>query len=370
MYWTHEVPKVRILIGYNNALIYAFSKLKGKTANKMVSFAYYFLSLSVKALYASNFVLFLSSFDLTAYYICIMKILVTGANGLLGQYLVALLLQEGYTVVALSRGANRLPYATSNQFTYYDVDMTHELPVTTILLKEQPDVVVHAAAMTQVDECQLNQAGCETINVQATAQLLVAAETTTRHFIYISTDFVFDGEQGDYKEDDHLNPVSWYGFTKVQAESMVETSDMDWAIVRTCLVYGNAPGSGRTNIISWVKQSLEAGKPIKVVNDQWRTPTYAGDLAKGILLIIQQKATGVYHISGKDKMTPYDIALQTAAHCKLDASLIEKTDAASFTQPARRPPKTGFDITKARTTLGYEPVSFATGLSTMIAMIK
>jgi dTDP-4-dehydrorhamnose reductase len=343
--------------------------LTGKAEYDLVSFPYYFLSLRSKTLRDANFVLFLSAYNLPAYYICIMKILVTGANGLLGQYLVALLLQEGYSVVALSRGISKLQHAVGSRFSYYDVDITLELPVTSILLQEQPDVVVHAAAMTQVDECQLNQSGCETINVQATAQLLVAAETTTRHFIYISTDFVFDGEQGNYKEDDHLNPVSWYGFTKVQAESMVETSDMDWAIVRTCLVYGNAPGSGRTNIISWVKQSLEAGKPIKVVNDQWRTPTYAGDLAKGILLIIQQKATGIYHISGKDKMTPYDIAMQTAAYCKLDASLIEKTDAASFTQPARRPPKTGFDITKARTTLGFEPVPFAEGLAAMTDLI-
>lgn len=293
-----------------------------------------------------------------------MKILVTGANGLLGQQLVELLLQEGYTVIALGRGESRLSFESHNSLTYYNADITNAEHTAAIIAKETPVVIVHAAAMTQVDECQLNQSACESVNVYATAALLSAAETSCHQFIYISTDFVFDGEQGDYKEDDHLNPISWYGFTKVQAESMVETSDIDWTIIRTCLVYGKTTG-GRSNIISWVKQSLSSGKPIKVVNDQWRTPTYVGDLAKSILLVIQKKATGIYHISGKDKLTPYDMALKTAAFYQLDASLIEKVDASTFTQPARRPPKTGFDITKARTELGYEPLSFDEGLAAM-----
>jgi dTDP-4-dehydrorhamnose reductase len=207
---------------------------------------------------------------------------------------------------------------------------------------------------------------CEVANIHGTVSMITSAELINAHFIHISTDFVFDGEKGDYKEDDHMNPVNWYGFTKIQAESMVETSNVEWAIVRTCLVYGDSVG-GRSNIVSWVKQSLQTGKQIKVVTDQWRTPTWAGDLAKGILLIINKKATGIYHISGKDKMTPYDMAIKTAAHFHLDASLIERTDASSFTQPARRPPKTGFNITKAITELGFEPLSFDESLGRLIS---
>jgi dTDP-4-dehydrorhamnose reductase len=130
-------------------------------------------------------------------------------------------------------------------------------------------------------------------------------------------------------------------------------------------VYGNTPG-GRPNIISWVKQSLEAGKPIKVVSDQWRTPTYVEDLARGILLLIQKNATGIYHLSGRDTLSPYGMALETAALAGLDASLIERVDAATFSQPAKRPPVTGFDITKAVTELGYDPLSFAEGLRRML----
>ncbi len=281
---------------------------------------------------------------------------------MLGQHLVKLLAEKGYEVVATGKGAQRLPGAAGPGLRYYDVDITDVDGVHRLFETEKPEVVVHAAAMTQVDECQLGQERCEAVNVKATAQLVLEAEAVSRHFIYLSTDFVFDGERGDYSEEDHLNPLSWYGFTKVQAESIVETSEVDWTIVRTCLVYGPVLQGTRSNIISWVKQSLEQGKMIKVVNDQWRTPTYVEDLAKGILLILQQKATGIYHLSGKDKRTPYEMALETAAYAGLDASLIEKADASSFRQPARRPPVTGFDISKAVKELGYAPLSFEEGL--------
>lgn len=293
------------------------------------------------------------------------KILVTGANGLLGQHLVKRLLDEGYPVVAIGKGACRLPF-TASRLSWYSVDITNDFLLNEVLEKECPHTIVHAAAVTQADECQLNQQHCEAVNVRATAQLLLSAENLSRHFIYISTDFVFDGEKGSYEETDNPNPVSWYGFTKVQAEAMVETSDIMFTIIRTCLVYGNALSGTRNNIVHWVKTSLENGKPIQVVTDQWRTPTYVEDLAKGILLVIQKNATGIYHIAGKDTLSPYHMAMQTAACCKLDASLIQKTDAASFTQPAKRPLRTNFNISKARRELGYEPVAFADGLKKML----
>ncbi len=293
------------------------------------------------------------------------KVFITGANGLLGQHLTALLLKEGYKVIAVGKGVCRLPFAETGFFTYYDTDITNDFLLHQVMQKEMPGTVVHAAAVTQVDECQLNQEKCEDVNVRATAQVLLSAEECSKRFIYISTDFVFDGEKGDYSEEDDMSPLSWYGFTKVQAESITQTAGIPWAIIRTCLVYGNTLTGTRSNIISWVKQNLEAGKKIKVVNDQWRTPTYVEDLAKGVLLVIQKQATGIYHISGKDKLTPYSMALATAAYFRLDDSLIEKADASSFQQPARRPLKTGLNISKARKELGFEPLDFAEGLKKM-----
>jgi dTDP-4-dehydrorhamnose reductase len=288
-----------------------------------------------------------------------MKVLVTGANGLLGQHLVKQLIDRQYHVIATGRGPSRLSF---NNYTWYDVDITNAFQVYGVMNKEKPDVVVHAAALTQIDECEQNPERCEAINVQGTSQILTDAETFSSHFIYVSTDFVFDGEKGNYTEEDDLNPVNWYGFTKMQAEAMVQTSTIPWAIVRTSLVYGNVFDGTRSHIISWVKENLQQGMPIKVVADQWRMPTYVEDLAKGILLIIEKKAEGIYHLSGKDLLSPYMIAVQTAAYFNLDASKIEKVDASTFSQPGRRPLKTGFVIEKARETLGYDPISFEEGL--------
>lgn len=294
-----------------------------------------------------------------------MKVLITGANGLIGQHVTKLLLDKNYRVVATSRGESRLPFQPSGNYTYHAMDVANALETFAVMSLEKPDVVVHTAAMTQVDDCELRPQQCERINVQGTSQVLTDAETFSSHFIYISTDFVFDGEKGNYTEEDDTKPINLYGFSKLQAESMVQTNTIPFAIVRTCLVYGNLLQGSRTNIVSWVKESLEQGKTIRVVSDQWRTPTYVEDVAKGIALIIEKKATGIYHISGKDLLTSYEIAIKTANRFQLDATKIIKVDAATFKQPGRRPLKTGFVIEKARQELGYEPISFEEGISRM-----
>ncbi|OQP59202.1 NAD(P)-dependent oxidoreductase [Niastella vici] len=292
-----------------------------------------------------------------------MKVLITGANGLLGQHLTKILLDRNYQVIATSRGESRLPFQPSGNYAYREMDIANALETFAVMSQERPDVVIHAAAMTQIDDCELRPQQCERINVQGTSQILTDAETFSSHFIFISTDFVFDGEQGNYAEEDETKPISLYGFSKLQGESMVQTSTIPFAIVRTCLVYGNLLKGTRSNIVSWVKESLQQGKTIQVVSDQVRTPTYVEDLAKGIALIIEKKATGIYHISGKDWLTPYDIALKTAAKFQLDASKIVKVDASTFKQPGRRPLKTGFIIEKARKELGFEPIPFDEGLN-------
>ena len=297
----------------------------------------------------------------------IMKIAITGTNGLLGQHLVQLLLNGGFTVVATGKGRDRSSFASSSKtYRYYELDIVDQIRMNEILQSEKPEVLVHAAAITQVDECELNQKQCVLVNVQGTASALRAAEKYCRHIIFVSSDFVFDGVAGNYSEDAELKPISFYGKTKQEGEQLISDSKIPWSIVRTCLVYGNVLSGSRNNIISWVKDNLEKKKPIRVVSDQFRTPTYVEDLAKGILLVIQKKATGIYHISGKEVLTPYDIAQQTAHLLGLNKELIEEVNASVFTQPAKRPPKTGFNINKARKELGYEPISFIEGLRGML----
>ena len=294
-----------------------------------------------------------------------MKILITGSNGLLGQHLVKLLLDTtAHDIIATGKGDPR--YVVQNsRLHYYALDITDGMAVHLLFEKLLPDTIVHCAALTQADECELNPIKAWEINVTATRFIVEAAKKINAFLIFISTDFVFDGINGPYKETDTVNPVSYYGSTKVAAEKSVAESGLPYAIARTCLLYGNIFVGTRNNVIRWVKENLEQVKKIKVVSDQWRTPTYVEDLAKGILLIAEKKAVGLFHISGKDFLSPYDMAMATAAYLHLDASLIEKVDASVFTQPAKRPVTTGFIIDKAKNELGYEPLSFREGMMKM-----
>lgn len=290
-----------------------------------------------------------------------MNILITGANGFLGYYLVQLLLQKGFYVTATGRGPCRLPFANKKNFQYSEMDFTDPFAIHDVFEKIKPRVVVHAGALSKPDECETDQMKAYLINVEGTVQLLINAEDLKSFFIFLSTDFVFDGERGMYSEDDKPGPVNYYGRTKLEAEEAVKEYKYDWAIVRTVLVYGKNH-SGHSNILKIVKEKLEKGEEYNVVNDQVRTPTYVEDLAQGIVSIIEKKATGIFHLSGDDILTPYEMAIRSAEYLKLNSSGLKKVTAASFSQPAKRPLKTGFAIDKARIELGYEPISFEEGL--------
>ncbi|HTN08173.1 SDR family oxidoreductase [Agriterribacter sp.] len=293
-----------------------------------------------------------------------MKILITGANGLLGQNAVKVLTTAGHEVTATGRGVCRLP-AAYKPYRYTDIDITDKKSVLTQVAAIRPDVIVHAAAMAQPDTCELNKEACYDTNVHATRYFIDAAVAVHAKLVYISTDFVFSGDDGPYRETGIPAPVNYYGETKWEAEQMVQQSRINWAIVRTVLVYGNILAGTRSNIVTWVKENLEKGNTIKVVSDQVRTPTYVEDLVRGIQLIIEKNAGGIYHISGKEVLTPYEMAVQVAEYFGLNRALMEKVDAAVFTQPARRPLKTGFIINKAEKELGYSPVSFMQGIRNM-----
>jgi dTDP-4-dehydrorhamnose reductase len=212
----------------------------------------------------------------------------------------------------------------------------------------------------------LNKENAYLTNVTGTIYLLNAANTYKNFFIFLSTDFVFSGEKGMYKEDDERKAVNYYGITKMLAEDEVEKYKWDWAIVRTVLVYGK-PFLNRQNILTNVAAALQRGEKLNVFNDQVRTPTYVEDLAVGILSILEKQKTGIYHIYGKDVLTPYQIAMAVAEYLNLVATLINKVEEKDLDQPARRPLKTGFNISKAKNDLDYQPISFKEGLKKTFA---
>jgi dTDP-4-dehydrorhamnose reductase len=296
-----------------------------------------------------------------------MKILVTGSNGLLGQKLSTVLMRdEKITPILTARGNPVLPISRG---TFAALDITDHASVDQVLKQFQPDVVINTAAMTLVDLCETQQDACWTANVTSVDHLIKGCEAIGAHLIHVSTDFIFDGSYGPLDETAQPGPVNFYGKSKLAAEQLLQESRIPWCILRTVLVYGVTHDMGRSNIVLWVKESLEQGKKINVVNDQWRTPTLAEDLAQGCYLAAQKKATGIYNISGKDFLTPFDIATRTAAFFKLDASLINPTNSTQFKQPARRPLKTGFVIEKAKAELGYQPHSFEEGLALLSRQI-
>ncbi|MBS1951460.1 MAG: dTDP-4-dehydrorhamnose reductase [Cytophagales bacterium] len=289
-----------------------------------------------------------------------MKILVTGCNGLLGQKLVELIsTTEDHYLIATAKSKLVIPFIGE----FHALDITSSWQVEQVLAATKPDVVINTAAMTQVDQCETEKEKCWLNNVTSVEHLVKACQNVEAHLVHLSTDFVFDGTHGPLDENEKPNPLSYYGESKWASEKIVEKSNIGWTIVRTVLVYGVTQDMSRSNIVLWVKKNLEEGKKINVVTDQWRTPTLAEDLATGCYLAATKKTKGIYHISGSEMMTPYDIAMATADFFKLDKSLIQQTDSTKFTQPARRPPKTGFIIDKAKRELSYTPHSFKQGLA-------
>jgi dTDP-4-dehydrorhamnose reductase len=290
-------------------------------------------------------------------------VLITGSNGLLGQKLVHQLQDNpNYKLIATSKGENRVSSITS--FMYEQLDITSISQVKGVFKKYQPDILINTAAMTNVDVCEEDKESCWKMNVSAVAYLLAECEKYETHFIHLSTDFVFDGEDGPYSEEDAPNPLSYYGESKFASEKVLQNSEYkNWAIARTIIVYGLVEQMSRSNIVLWAKGALEKGDPINVVDDQFRSPTLAVDLAKGCILIADKEAKGVYHLSGKDLMSILELVNRVADFFKLDKSNISIIKSITLNQTAKRPPKTGFILDKAIQELGYNPATFEEGLA-------
>lgn len=297
-------------------------------------------------------------------------VLITGSNGLLGQKLVAqLITHPSYTLVATSKGENRIEQYTN--FTFESLDITNQEEINHVFNKHKPHIVINTAAMTNVDACEDAKELCWDINVNAVDYLLQASEKHQAHFIHLSTDFVFDGEAGPYKETDIPNPLSYYAKSKLASEQLIENSNYNnTAIARTIIVFGTGDNLSRGNVVVWAKGALEKQQPINVVDDQFRSPTLAEDLAKGCMQIAEHKATGIYHLSGKNIMSILELVYTIADFYGLDKSCVTPIKTATLNQTAKRPPKTGFILDKAMKNIGYNPHSFTEALAILDKQLK
>ncbi|WP_339662527.1 SDR family oxidoreductase [uncultured Polaribacter sp.] len=285
------------------------------------------------------------------------KVVITGSNGLLGQTLVKLLLQEKekYQVFGFSKGKNR---SGREDFNYISIDLTNEIKLKETLTEIQPSFIINTAAITQVDVCEEHKEACDLLNITVVKWLSEISKSLNVHLIHLSTDFVFDGEKGNYKETDKVNPLSYYGLSKVKSEEIVVNSKIKYTILRTILVYGQVFDMSRTNIVLWVKDMLEKGQEITVVNDQYRAPTYVEDLALACKIAMDKKAVGIYHIASNTVLSVFEIAQQVAEVFNLDKKFMKPILSTTLNQKALRPPKTGFNLSKTNKELGFYPKSF------------
>ncbi len=293
------------------------------------------------------------------------KVVIIGSNGLLGQSLVNRLHKDtSYKVYAMASGANR--NSTVSDLNYLELSLSDISSLKIQLNLIEPDFIINAIAMTNVDACEVEQKACYDVNVRFVKDLAIITQELKAFLIHISTDFIFDGNgSGMYKETDKANPVNYYGLSKVKSEKVVIDNCTDYSILRTILVYGKVANMKRSNIVLWVKNALEKKEALTIVNDQYRMPTFVGSIVEACILTMEKRATGIYHISGNELLSIYEIALQVAAYYKLDKSLIRAIDSTELNQRAKRPAKTGFTLDMAIKKLGFKPLSLHEGLDRM-----
>ncbi len=283
-----------------------------------------------------------------------MRILITGSNGLLGQKIVDQLNHSSTLFLATSKGENRNPSCVIAN--YQQMDISDASEIEKVFKQFQPTHIIHTAAMTNVDHCEQQPDECNRINFESVKLLFQASIKFNAHFQLLSTDFVFDGEKGNYKEEDQVNPLSVYAQSKVNAEQLlIEATYSNWSIVRTIIVYGTANNLSRSNIVYWAKEALEKEQALAIIDDQFRAPTWANDLAWACIRICELNKIGIYHISGPTTFSIFEIVEKIAHFFNLSTKNLTKSSSLNLNQPAKRPPKTGFDLSKARIELGYNP---------------
>ena len=290
-----------------------------------------------------------------------MRVLITGSNGLLGQKLVSKLsLDKSINLIATSKGRNRL--SNNKGYNYISLDITDRLKVQEIIISQSPDVVINTAAMTDVDDCEDRKKECDDLNVEAVRYLSDAVQKIDAHLIHLSTDFIFDGKSGPYSEEDLPNPLSYYGLSKLKSENLLLQSSCKWTILRTIIVFGVGENLSKGNIVLWAKDALEKGDPLNIIDDQYRSPTLAEDLADACILATNKKSYGIFNISGKDLMSIYEMVERIALFNGLSTGNLNRISSDTLNQKAKRPSKTGFVLDKSREILGYDPHSFEESL--------
>lgn len=290
------------------------------------------------------------------------KILVLGANGFSGQAILQTLLNnDACQPIGSSLHACIAP---SDRYAFFPCDLRNRDALSTLFRQVEPEVVINTSALSVPDYCETHHSEAYETNVTAVKNIARLCEQYEARLIHLSTDFVFDGLKATlYTEEDLPLPINYYGLTKLQGEQTVASHCSDWAIARVAVVYGNALPGQHGNIVQLVHKRLSEKQPIKVVTDQYRTPTWVGDVAQGVSQLIEHPLNGIYHICGKECNSIADWAYRTADFFHLDRSLILPVTTEEMQEKTPRPKQSGMSIEKACNELHYHPLSFEEALS-------
>ncbi|MGQ9460508.1 MAG: dTDP-4-dehydrorhamnose reductase [Candidatus Bathyarchaeaceae archaeon] len=299
----------------------------------------------------------------------ILRLLVIGGSGLLGYKIAELAVGEFETFATYNFRSAELQGCNFLKLNKCDRDATLAL-----VKKIKPDVVIDTAALHNVDYCETHHDEAWKVNVEGTMNVADACRETGAKMIFVSTDYVFDGKKGFYNEEDAPNPLSYYAKTKLEAEGIIEEAEIDYAIARPSVIYGWNPGelaslqssSGKSmNFVIWTLNKLRRREEIKIVTDQYSSPTLADNLAETLLALSKSQRQGVYHTAGKTCINRFDFAKKIAEIFDLNGDLIKPVTSDAFKQVAERPKRCCLDVSKAERELKVKFLTVEEGLIKM-----
>ena len=287
-----------------------------------------------------------------------MKIIVTGAHGFLGRCLLGMGGEHEWMGWSRSKGAvGDVPCIA--------VDLADRALLTGLLQEHRPDWVINTAAITNVDGCELDPVDARRVNVGMVENLVAACQAADVGLAHVSTDYVFDGKNGPYGEEDPTGPLSTYGALKLESERVVLGGLKRGIVVRTMWLYGYVTET-RPNMLTWPLQTLARGETLRIVADQWGNPTYVADLARALVDLCALDSVGLWHVGGGSFMTRYEQVVQLALFFGLDPDRVAQGLTADLAQPARRPLRSGLSTDALRRHLGWEPMSFSQSLEDVL----
>lgn len=289
-----------------------------------------------------------------------LKILITGTNGFLGNHLLNYLSNFNYELFSVTKSplVNHQHILVKN----FEGDLTNETFVKNTLDAVKPNVIIHCAAMSKPDDCENNQQLCWQTNVLSTKYLVEIAQNYNAHFVFCSTDFVY-GEGDNHNENGTCNPLNYYAKSKLAAEQIITSITPKFTIIRPVFIYGKEIKGVRKSFIQWVKESLEASQQIKVVNDQFRTPTHVIDICKALETIVSTTTLGIFNLAGTEILTPYQMAIIIAKQFGLDNYLISPVTEKDFKEPVKRAKRSILCIEKAKEVLHFNPLTFSKAIA-------